>query len=343
MQGVMIARHQILVVWCALFAPLALATAQEAEPKRLGVFLWHDSPNDLATLAGIRAELDQSRLPCVFIERRADSDAEKAKAGLRALQDARCELVFALGTQAALLAKDTILDVPVVFAAVSDAVASGLVPDWNGSGINLCGASNWIPPAQVLDVFRLAAPHCRRLGVIRSKTSGVVSTAELARMREWLATAGAPPIALLDAVAADAAGIAPAVRGLLEQGIDALWIPIDITIYQHVAAVQQALGARGIPLLTTAAAAVRAGAHVGAAVDYTLHGRRAAAIALDVLLRGRHPGTLPIDRMHGALVSVNLGAAARSGVELPLSLLALADELIDDERREPEATRARKQ
>lgn len=317
-----------ILAGCAL-GGLLPASAQDAPPKRLGVFLWHDSPNDLATLAGIRAGLDEARLRCTFVEHRADSDPEQAKVALRALLDARCDLVFALGTQAALLAKDAILDVPVVFAAVSDAVASGVVPDWSGSGINLCGASNWIPPARVLDVFRLAVPGCRRLGVLRSKASGVVSTAELQRMREWLATPGAPSITLHEAIATDAAHIGEAVATLLAQDVDALWIPIDITIYQNVAAVQQAIGTRPLPLVTTAAAAVRSGAHVGAAVDYGLHGRRAAALAVEVLVHRKHPGALPIDRMHGVSVAVHLAAARRAGVELPLSLLALTDELID--------------
>lgn len=316
-------------------APFARATAaplpqDPAAAKRLGVFLWHDSPNDLATLEGIREAMQQSGVPHTFVEQRADSDAERAKTALQALRTARCDLVFALGTQAALLAKDTIVDVSVVFAAVSDPVATGIVPDWNGSGNNLCGCSNWIAPANVLDVFARAAPHLRRLGVLRSKTSGVVSTAEIASMRAHLEAKQPGMPTLHEVVATDAEHIGTAVTELLDAKVDAIWIPIDITIYQHVEAVRTALGERRVPLLSTAAAGVRNGAHVGAAVDYTLHGRRAAAMAIDVMLRGRGTATLPIDRMRGTLVYVNLGTARRDHIDLPLSLLALADELIDD-------------
>lgn len=323
----------------ALGTVLAALPAQEPAPKRLGVFLWHDSPNDLATLEGIRTGLAQSGLPCTFVERHADSDSTKAERALAELREARCDLVFALGTQAALLAKDKIVDVPVLFAAVSDAVASGVVPDWSGSGNNVCGASSWIPPATILDVFHLAVPECRRLGVIRSKTSGVVSTAELERMRTLLASPGAPTITLHEATTADAAGIGAAVAALLAHDVDAIWLPIDITIYQNVAAVQKALGDRRIPLLSTTAAGVRNGAHVGASIDFPLHGRRAAALALEVLVNGRNPATLAVDRMHGTLVTVNLAGARRSGIDLPLSLLALADELIDTEVDRGERTR----
>lgn len=310
--------------------PLALP-AQTAGRYHLGVFFWHDSPNDLATYAGIRLGLEQAGLACDFVEQRAGSDPDRAAAALRTLREAHCDLVFAMGTQAALLARRELTTVPVLFAAVSDAVASGVVSDWRGSGTNLCGASNWIAPGNVLDVFQLAVPHLRRLGMLRSADNGVVSAAELASMRAHLAEPGAPTIDLYEAVAADANDIDYAVARLVAAGVEAIWIPIDITIYRHLPAVQKALGDRRLPLLTTAAAAVHGGAMVGAVVDYVLHGRRAAALAREVLVRGKVPGSLPIDRMHGTLVTVNLGAARRAGIELPLSLLALADELIDEE------------
>lgn len=301
------------------------------DARRLGVFFWHDSPNDLATFAGIREGLRQARLPCTFVEQRADSDPGKAKAALAALRTANCDLVFAMGTQAALLARDELKGVPVVFAAVSAPVASGVVRSWEGSGTNLCGGSNWIAPQSVLEVFRLAVPSLKRLGILRSEASGVVSAAEQATMRAHLATLPPGHLELYEAVTTDATDIDAAVAKLLAAQVDAIWIPIDISIYRDIPAVRKALGGAKVPLLTTAAAGVRGGAIVGAVVDYSLHGRRTAALALDVLLHGKDPATLPIDRMHGAQIVVNLAAARQTGIDLPLSLLAVADELIDPE------------
>lgn len=310
---------------------LASPAADAGPPFRIGVFFWHDSPNDAATFEGLRAGLAQAGVACEFVEHRADSSPDKAKAAFAALREAHCDLVVVLGTQAALLAKDELRTVPVLFAAVSDAVASGIVPDWSGSGSNLCGASNWIAPHNVLDVFRLAVPHLHRLGMLRSATSGVVSLAERTTMQQHLAEPGAPAIELVESVAANADDVATATERLVAEGVDAIWIPIDITIYQDLSAVRRGLRGQKVPLLTTAAAGVRSGAVVGAVVDYHLHGRRAAVLAQEVLVRGRRPADLPIDRMHGIQVTVSLAAARRDGLELPLSLLALADELLDEE------------
>ena len=314
-----------------LAATAVLPAQQAGPPRRIGVFFWHDSPNDLATLSGIKKGLQESGMPHELLDRRADSDRQKAATALQELRAANCDLVFALGTQATLLAKEAITEVPIVFAAVSDPVASGIVTDWSGSHGKLCGASNWLGPRNVLDVFRLAVPDLKNLGVLRSEDGGVVSAAELATMRNHLAGGGAPGLLVHEEVTKDAAGIEEAVQRLLARGVDAIWVPIDITIYQNLPAVHRGLGGRPVPLLTTAAAGVRNGAHVGAVVDYTLHGRRAALLAIDVLVRGRDPGTLPIDRMQNTLVTVNLAAARRAKIELPLSLLALADDLLDAE------------
>lgn len=307
---------------------LGAATAQA--PHRLGVFLWHESPNDLTTLTGIKAGLTVAGVACEFVERHANGELDRACQQLDDLAGERCALVFVLGTQATLLAKQHLRSVPLVFAAVTNPVTAGIVADWGPSGSNLCGASNWIDPGNVLELFRLAVPDLRRLGMLRSRSNGVVSAAEKAATSALLARLGAPPIELVEEIAADADDLPRATAALLARHVDAIWVPIDLTVYSAIPTVQAALGASKVPLLTTAAAGVRAGATVGTIVDYRLHGRRAAALALQVL-HGRAPGTLPIDRMHSSLVIVNLAAARRRHVELPLSILALADELIDAE------------
>ena len=172
------------------------------QPHRIGVFFWHDSPNDRATFEGIRRGFADAGARCDFVVREADSDADRAAVALRELREGGCELVFAMGTQAALLAERAITDRPVVFAAVSNPVASGVVPSWESSGRdNVCGATNWIAPQNVLEVFRLAVPGIARLGMLRSADAGVVSQAELATMRSWLEHTAHPRIEVIESVA----------------------------------------------------------------------------------------------------------------------------------------------
>lgn len=323
----------------ALAALLLLATAPaqagEVAPqhrtRQLAAFFWHDSPNDLLALAGIREALTTSGLDYQLTEHTADSDPARGGQLLQQLQGQKCDLLFAMGTDAVKLAKAQRLDIPVVYVAVTNPVLSGIVDSWQGSGSNLCGASNWIPSQNVVRVFQLAVPGLEKLGILRTKKSGTVSQAELAAMRDYLAEKGAPKLELIEAVADDHTGIEAAVQQLLRQQVQAIWIPIDIEIYQHVDAVRMARGSNHAPIVTTALQAAHAGACVAVVVDYAMLGRKAAALAIDVLGGGKPPGQQPVVTMHGYQVVVNLSAAHRAGIELPLSLLVLADELIVEE------------
>ena len=320
-------------------APLAAQAAEQpAKARQIGVFFWHDSPNDEVTFAGVKLGLQAARVEATFLVRQANSDTRLAEQQLRELQNANCDLVLAMGTRATQLAKQHVPNTPIVFAAVTNPLTAGIVTDWSNSKRaplepTVCGASNWIAPRSVLDVFRLAAPNMKRLGMLRSRDNGTVSAAELASMRAYLLQDGAPKLSVHEAIVNDATGLAKAVQQLQQQGVDAIWVPIDLTIYQNIPAIEQALGKSHIPLLTTAATGVRNGALVGAAVDYQLHGRRAARLVQRVLQAGRVPPGIKIDRMHSSLIVVNLKAAQKNGIKLPLSLLVLADELIAPEEQ----------
>lgn len=328
--------HALLVVGCLLAtAPSCDAQAQPAtRPLRLGAFFWHDSPNDVEALLGIRSAWKTTGIPHEFVVRQANSDTGRARDQLRELRDMKCDLVFALGTQAGQLAKDNLQDLPVVFTAVTNPVASGITRDWGPTGTKLAGNSNWIPPETVMHVFRLAVPELAKLGMLRSETAGVVSAAELAAMREYLAKPGAPRVEILERVVADANGIAAAVADLLRERVQAIWIPIDFTIYQNMPLVQKARGESHVPLIASSLQGAKNGATVGVLVDYSLLGKRAAALAIDILVHGKEPGSLPIGTLRGFQVIVNLEAARKAGYELPLSFLAIADILIDAPAKE---------
>jgi putative ABC transport system substrate-binding protein len=307
------------------------APAQDSRPapRRLAAFLWHEAPNDLDALAGIRKALATAGVPHELLVRQADSDRARADAQLAELRAAGPELVFALGTQAVLLARGQLGAIPIVFTAVTNPVVSRVVPSWDGSGGALAGNSNWIAPETVLHVFQLAVPGLARLGMLRSRNAGVVSAAELQAMRARLAQPGAPALEVVEAVVDDERGIAGAVRALRDARVQALWVPIDFTIYQNMAAVRDALGRSGVPIVTSALQAARSGAAAGVVVDYELLGQRAAVLALDVLERRRAPASIPVETMRSYQVIVDLDAARRCGYELPLSLLVIADVLLD--------------
>lgn len=323
------------MVWLLAATPLPVED-QPAEERTLeiGVLFWHESPNDQAALVGIQKGLEVSGTRYRLLECQALSDREVAVQALREWEERPVDLIFAMGTEAALIARDEVEALPVVFTAVTHPVESGVVPSWESSGRNLAGNSNWIGPRTVLQVFRLAVPGLERLGILRSAATGVVSSAELRGMQDYLAGEGAPVVTLLEEVLEDVNGIEAAARRLHAAGAQAIWVPIDFLIYENMAAVAAAAQRWDLPLVSSSLRGAQAGAIAGVLVDYDLLGQRAVVLALQILREGREPASLAIGTMSGYQVVVNLEAARAGGYPVPLSLLAVADRIIDANAKE---------
>lgn len=324
----------LAMLWVGLCFLLVSPSAAASKPRpwRLGVLFWHASPNDEAALEGIRAGLSEQEQPHELIVRQADSDRSKAARILSDFREQNVDLVFALGTEAALLARQHVRDIPVVFTAVTHPVESGVVPSWEGSENNLCGNSNWIGPDTVLRVFRLAVPGLSRLGILRSTESGVVSAAELVAMKDYLRSKDSPSIDLSEEIVSGVESIQPAVKRLIDAKVQAIWIPIDFFVYQNIDEVLRAVRPHHLPLVSSSQKGARKGAVAGIMTNYPMLGKRALLIARGVLSDGKRPQDFPVGTMRGYQVVVNLGAARRCGYEIPLSLLVLADQILEDTR-----------
>ena len=324
-----------IAVACVLSSAPATQPACEHRAEversyRFGVLFWHSSPNDEAALRGLRDGLRQRGWPHRLDVQRANEDEKKARAILDTFVAQKVDLVFALGTKAALLAKGRVKSIPVVFTAVTHPVESKVVPSWRGSGSNVAGTSNWIESATVLRVFRLAVPRLSRLGVLRSHAAGLVSSAEIRGLERELdrevTPGGVARTTLTEAyVDGQDASLDKALRALVETKAEAIWIPIDRSVYEQMPAILAFAKKHRLPLLSSSLRGTRSGACAGIVVDYEQLARRAVVVALDILDRRQEPGSIPIGTMRGYQVVVNLEAAKLCGHELPLELLIVAD------------------
>jgi putative ABC transport system substrate-binding protein len=307
--------------------PMAAGRADPPPRPRVGVLFWHDSPGDRETLRGVRDGFALAGMEPRFEVVEAAEDDARAREALRDFEARGLDLVYALGTAAALRARDEVRRVPVVFAAVTDPVGSGVVATEAGSGRNLCGSASGIAPADAVAVFRTAVPGLRTLGVVHDP-GNPVSSGEVRALAAHGRTL-VPPLSL-KVVARDRAALAPAgaVRAAAAEalsGADALWIPIDIAVYSRASEAGAAAAAVRRPVVATAPAAARDAAAACVAADFFALGRGSVVFAARVL-RGEDPGRLPVRRPRAYRVIVNLEAARRGGLEVPLPLLAAADE-----------------
>ena len=318
---------RLIAVAAALLVTAAALPASGKERPRVGVLFWHDSPNDREAFAGVRDGFSLAGLDPIFEVVEARGDDAAAKAALGDFQARSVDLVYAMGTGSALRARDAVTKTPVVFTAVTDPVGSGVVASLDGSGRNLCGNGSGVDPAAALVLFRAALPGLTVLAVVHDPANPV-SRSEVESMRR-AGEALSPPVRLRVREEAAAAmrgpgGVREACAAAL-LGADALWIPIDIEVYSRADQAAEAAAAVRKPVFTTAAAAARTAACVCLTADLRSVGRSSVVLAVRAL-RGEDPGKMPVSRPRSARVVLNLEAALRTGFELPLSLIAGADE-----------------
>lgn len=338
--------RSLLFAWPALLmllAPQSDSGARvERQPHRVGVFFWHRSANDLAAFEGIRRAFEIAGVEHEFVVHHADGDETRARRLLDECTDEKLDVLFTMGTRATFLAQGWVGRLPIVFTAVTNPVEAGIVSSWtkryerSSTLVRLTGTSNWIPPDTVLHVFRLAVPTLRRLGVLRSSESGYVSEVELRGLRSAVAKTK-KPLEIVETIFDRRYGIEAAVADLLAKDVDAVWIPIDFTIYQQSEQILEAMSGKGIPVLSSSLRATKDAAIAGIVVDYELLGRKAGALALDILVRGAEPARIPVETMKGYQIVVNMTAAKRYGYELPLPLLVVADQVLVEESAQDSA------
>jgi putative ABC transport system substrate-binding protein len=305
----------------------AAPSAPGKERPRVGVLFWHDSPNDREAFEGVRDGFSLARLDPIFEVVEARGEDATARAALSDFESRGMDLVYAMGTGAALRARAVVRKAPVVFTAVTDPVGSGVLDAAEGSGSNLCGNASGVDAAAALDVFRAALPRLAVLAVVFDPANPV-SRREVEVMRK-AGEALRPPVRLAAREAPAEALRAPGgVRSACEAALrdaDALWVPIDIEVYSRADQAGEAAAAARRPVFSTAAAAARTAACVCLTADFRAGGRSSVVLAVRAL-RGEDPGRMPVARPRSARVILNLEAAARTGFEIPLALLAGADE-----------------
>ena len=230
-----------------------------------------------------------------------------------------------LADAAAIAAKQSTTAVPIVFAVGGDPVAMGLVESIPKPGGRLTGIHSIIVEltAKRLELLRQVVPTLRRVAVFYHPDNPVAraslaSTQAAARDLgiEVTAREAASPTTLRDAVGKLRAGDA-----------DAIFFIADATVLSEDKLILERASALGIPVMAYELDLVAEGALAGYGVHYREFGRLAAEYSARILA-GANPRDLPVQSLR-PMLGINLRTARALGLEIPATLLARADEVIE--------------
>jgi putative ABC transport system substrate-binding protein len=231
----------------------------------------------------------------------------------------KVDVIFAHGTPATILAKQTTSLIPIVFTVVGDPVGTGIVASLARPGGNVTGQSSLTPDlaAKRLELLRDVVPHLSRLGIFGNIDNSTV-VLEIADLQTAARTLGLKAATFGIRRAED---IAPAFETLKSRA-DALYVAGDPIVLNTLA-----VGAR-LPTIYGGREYVTAGGLMSYGPNYPDLYRRAADY-VDKILRGAKPADIPVEQPTKFDLVINLITAKALGLEVPPTLLARADEVIE--------------
>jgi putative ABC transport system substrate-binding protein len=215
--------------------------------------------------------------------------------------------------------------IPIVFTLAPDPVGSGLVASLARPGGNVTGLSNQSGDLfdKRLEILREVIPSLRRLAIIANKDNPQVAL-EISDAQDKARKLGID-VTISEIVRAD--DIAPAIEAL-KGFAEALYVVSDaLAVTNRVRINTFALAAR-MPTMHANREYIETGGLISYGTNYPDLFRRAGNY-VDKILRGAKAGDIPVEQPTKFDLVINLTTAKALGLEIPSSVLARADEVIE--------------
>lgn len=200
--------------------------------------------------------------------------------------------------------------IPVVFSAVTDPVAAGLVDSIEAPGGNITGTSDAIPVEKIFTLARELTPQVKSFGLIYN-TSEDNSLSVITQVKEYL---DGKQIPYTEGAVTTSADVQTSARNLLGQ-CDAVFAPIDNTVASAMAVLaDEAIQAKK-PVYVAADSMVKDGGLATVGVNYTNLGSQTADMVLKILT-GTPAGEIPVEVLRDNAIVINGNTAAAIGVDV---------------------------
>ena len=237
----------------------------------------------------------------------------------------KVDVILAGGTEATVAAKHATSVIPIVFPTAGDPIGSRLVVSLARPGGNVTGLSNLSSDlaAKRLEILREVLPGLRRLATMVNTdySAGVTETREIEAAARTLGLDLVPlPIRRAEDIASAFGGL----KGRAE----ALYVTGDPLVNAHRVRINTFALAARLPTMYVQREYVEAGGLMSYGANFPDLNRRAADY-VDKILRGAKPGDLPVEQPTKFDLVINLTTAKALGLEVPPTLLARADEVIE--------------
>jgi putative tryptophan/tyrosine transport system substrate-binding protein len=312
--------------------PIAVQAQQPERMRRIGVLMLYPE-NDSEGQARATAFLQGLQKLGWSIGRNVQidfqwglGDADWIRAAAAQLLRLGSDVILANGTPAAKTMQQSSRTVPVIFIAGSDPVVDGLVRTMARPGGNLTGFYVFEPSlgSKLLGLLKEIAPHVARVAILSNPDAKAQSS--------WQASVATAAVSLsvevVEAPLSDSEEIKSAMaRWGRERNFGLIVVP-DPATNSHRKLINELAASSRLPVIHALRSAAADGGLMSYGVDLPNVFRQSAAYA-DHILKGANPAELPIFLPTKFELVINLTTAKALGIDVPLSLMLRADEMLD--------------
>jgi putative ABC transport system substrate-binding protein len=237
----------------------------------------------------------------------------------------KVDVIVTSGTSMVLAAKQATSVIPIVFTATGEPVGSGLVASLARPGGNITGLS--LQQADLagkrLELLREVVPDLRGLAIM----ANVGTPGAVLDMREVQATALSLGLEVITLEIRRGEDIVPAFE-VLKGRAQALYVCGEPLVTTNRVRINTLALAARLPIMHSVREYVEAGGLMSYGPNFPDLWRRAADY-VDKILRGAKPGAIPVEQPTKFDLVINLTTAKALGLEMPTTVLARADEVIE--------------
>jgi putative ABC transport system substrate-binding protein len=311
--------------------PLAARAQQSAMPV-IGLLSSRSPAVDTPVIAVIRRALNETG----FVEgqnvaldyRWADGQYDRL-AGLAAdlVRRQVAVIVTIGGASSARAAKAATATIPIVFAAGRDPVRAGLVANFNRPGGNITGVHAFLVEMEPkrLELVRELRPHATTTAVLVNPGNIPQVEVQVDDIQAAARSIGQEVTILNARTIRD---IDAAFAKLGQMRADALLVVTDAFFFTRAAQLVVLAARHAIPTVYFRREFVAAGGLMSYGGDQN-EILRVVGVYAARIIKGEKPGDLPIQRPTKLELVINLSTAKALGLEIPPTLLARADEVIE--------------
>jgi putative ABC transport system substrate-binding protein len=309
-----------------------VARAQKTAVPVVGYLSSRSSDTDARLLVAFRQGLSEHG----FVEGRnvaveyryAESQFDRLPSLIADLVRRQAAVIVTTGSvQGGLAAKAATTTIPIVFTTSGDPVKEGLVDSFNHPGGNLTGVTTSFGEAapKRLGFLREISPKPAMIGVLVNPNSPMTTANETNQMHTAARSVG-QRIEILQA--GSQRDIDAIFASLTARQVDALLVASDPLFVTHADQLVALAARHAMPTLYPR----REFAEAGGLMSYgskLADSLRVVGVYVGRILKGEKPGDLPVQQPTKFELVINLKTAKALRLDIPPSLLAIADEVIE--------------